>query len=95
MDPIQVPRISNWVPRIRENYHRVHKIKENRNHRNQVPTDPNRVPNISIEKNLALYLIFANYPLANHKENSIDGTENACILSEKAFPHFSKILSKH
>jgi len=29
-DPIWVPRISNRVPRIRENYHRVLKIRENR-----------------------------------------------------------------
>jgi len=29
-DPIWVPRISNRVPRIRENYHRVTKIRENR-----------------------------------------------------------------
>jgi len=29
-DPILVPRISNRVPRIRENYHRVPKIRENR-----------------------------------------------------------------
>ena len=29
-DPIRVPRISNRVPRIRETYHRVHKIRENR-----------------------------------------------------------------
>ena len=29
-DPIRVPRISNRVPRIRENYHRVPKIKEYR-----------------------------------------------------------------
>jgi len=29
-DPIRVPRISNRVPRIRENYHRVLKIRENR-----------------------------------------------------------------
>jgi len=29
-DPIRVPRISNRVPRIRENYHRVPKIGENR-----------------------------------------------------------------
>jgi len=28
--PIQVPRIENRVPRIRENYHRVPRIKENR-----------------------------------------------------------------
>jgi len=28
-DPIRVPRISNRVPRIRENYHRVPKIREN------------------------------------------------------------------
>jgi len=33
-DPIRVPR-------IRENYHRVPKIRDNR-----VPTDPYRVPNI-------------------------------------------------
>jgi len=30
MDPIRVPRISNRVPRIRENYHQVPKIRENR-----------------------------------------------------------------
>jgi len=30
MDPIRVPRISNQVPRIRENYRRVPKIRENR-----------------------------------------------------------------
>jgi len=29
-DPIRVPRISNRVPRIRENYHQVPKIRENR-----------------------------------------------------------------
>ena len=29
-DPIRVPRISNRVPRIRENYHRVPKIRKNR-----------------------------------------------------------------
>jgi len=29
-DPIRVPRFSNRVPRIRENYHRVPKIRENR-----------------------------------------------------------------
>jgi len=30
MDPIQVPRIENQVPTIRENYHRVTRIRENR-----------------------------------------------------------------
>jgi len=30
MDPIRVPRIKNQVPRIRENYHRVLRIRENR-----------------------------------------------------------------
>ena len=39
-DPIRVPR-------IRENYHRVPKIWENR-----VPTDPYRVPNIFLKKTL-------------------------------------------
>ena len=29
-NPIRVPRIENWVPRIRENYHRVPRIRENR-----------------------------------------------------------------
>jgi len=29
-DPIRVPRISNRVPRMRENYHRVPKIRKNR-----------------------------------------------------------------
>jgi len=29
-DLIRVPRIENWVPRIRENYHRVLRIRENR-----------------------------------------------------------------
>jgi len=29
-NPIRVPRIENWVPRIRENYHRVPRIGENR-----------------------------------------------------------------
>ena len=28
-DPIRVHRISKWVPRIRKNYHRVPKIREN------------------------------------------------------------------
>ena len=32
-DPIRVPRISNRVSRIRENYHRVPKTRENRVHR--------------------------------------------------------------
>ena len=29
-DPIGVPRIENWVPRTRANYHRVSRIRENR-----------------------------------------------------------------
>jgi len=29
-DPIRVPRIENWVPRISENCHRVPRIRENR-----------------------------------------------------------------
>jgi len=29
-DPIRVPRIENRVPRIRENNHRVPRIRENR-----------------------------------------------------------------
>jgi len=29
-DPIRVPRIENRVPRLRENYHPVHRIRENR-----------------------------------------------------------------
>jgi len=29
-DPIRVPRIKKWVPRIRENHYRVPRIKENR-----------------------------------------------------------------
>jgi len=29
-DPTRVPRILNRVPRIRENYYRVHKVRENR-----------------------------------------------------------------
>ena len=45
-DPIRVPRISNRVPRIRKNYHRVPKLREIR-----VPTDPYRVPNIFLKKN--------------------------------------------
>ena len=48
-DPIRVPRIENWVPRIRENYHRVSRIRENR-----VPTGPHRIPNIFLKKNLNL-----------------------------------------
>ena len=40
-DPIRVPR-------IRENYHRVPSIRENR-----VPTDPYRVPNIFLKKKLS------------------------------------------
>jgi len=32
-DPIRLPRISNWVSRIRENYHQVPKFRENRVHR--------------------------------------------------------------
>jgi len=50
-DPTRVPRISNRVPRIRENYHRVNKIRENR-----VPTNPNRVPNIFLKKKLYVLL---------------------------------------
>jgi len=46
-DPTWVPRISNRVPRIGENYHRVPKIRENR-----VPTDTNRVPNIFLKNTL-------------------------------------------
>ena len=34
-DPIRVPRISNRVPRFRENYYRVPKILENRVRRNR------------------------------------------------------------
>jgi len=43
--PIRVPRIENRVPGMRENYHRVPRIKENR-----VPTGPYRVPNIFLKK---------------------------------------------
>jgi len=49
-DPIRVPR-------IRENYHRVPKIRENRVPRireigSLLPTNPNRVPNIFLKKKL-------------------------------------------
>jgi len=44
-DPIRIPRIENRVPRIRENYHRVSRIRENR-----VPTGPHRVLNIFLKK---------------------------------------------
>jgi len=39
-------RLENRVPRIRENYHRVPGIRENR-----VPKDPYRVPSIFLKKN--------------------------------------------
>jgi len=45
-DPILVPRISNRVPRIRENYHQVPKIRENR-----VPANPYGVPYIFLKRN--------------------------------------------
>jgi len=45
-DPIRVHRIGNRVPKIRENYHRVPKI------RNRVPTGPHRVPNIFLKNTL-------------------------------------------
>jgi len=48
-DPIRVPRIENRVPRIRENFHRVPRIKKNR-----VPTRPYRVPNSLLKKNPAI-----------------------------------------
>jgi len=44
-DPIRLPRISNRVPRVRENHDRVPKLRKNR-----VPIDPNRVPNIFLTK---------------------------------------------
>jgi len=44
--PIRVPRIENRVPRIRESYHRIPRIKENR-----VPTGPYRVPNVFLKTN--------------------------------------------
>ena len=44
-DPIRVSRIENRVPAIRENHHRVPRIKENR-----VPTGSHRVPNIFLKK---------------------------------------------
>ena len=47
-DPNRVPRIENWIPRIKENYQRVSKIRENR-----VPTGPYRVPNIFLKKKWA------------------------------------------
>jgi len=44
-DPIRVSRISNRVPRIRQNYHRV-------------LTNPNRVPNIFLKHNPDIMYIF-------------------------------------
>jgi len=50
-DPNRVPRIENWIPRIKENYQRVSKIRENR-----VPTGPYRVPNIFLKKKMSINL---------------------------------------
>jgi len=50
-DRIQVPRIENRVPRIRENYHPIPRISEN-----LVPTSPYRVPNIFLNKNMTYYV---------------------------------------
>jgi len=46
--PIRVPSIENRVHRIKENYHRIPRIKENR-----VPTGPYQLPNIFLKKNWA------------------------------------------
>ena len=43
--PIRVPGIENRIPRIKENYHRVPRITENR-----VPTSPYILPNIFLKK---------------------------------------------
>ena len=63
-DPIRVSRISNRVPRIKENYHRVPKIRENR-----VPTNPYRVPNIFLKKTLVKTIIYLDYSLQVTDEN--------------------------
>ena len=60
-DPNQVHRISNRVPRIRENYHRVPKFRQNwvpRIREIQVPTDPYWVTNIFLKKKLATASVF-------------------------------------
>jgi len=44
-DPTRVSRIENRVPRIRENYHLVARVRENR-----VPTGPYRVLSIFLKK---------------------------------------------
>ena len=53
-DPIWVPRIINRVPRIRQNYHRVPRIRENRvlRIRENGSYRPIPVPNIFLKKAL-------------------------------------------
>jgi len=53
MDPIRVPRIENWVPRIRENNHRVPGIKEN------------RVPRIREIRSLQVIIGYLTFSLKN------------------------------
>jgi len=55
-DPIRVPRISNRVPRIRENYHRVPKIREN------------RVPRIKDIGSLQIQTVFLTFSLKKNPE---------------------------
>jgi len=64
-DPNQGPRIENRVPRIREKYHRIPRIRENRVSRiscwkrNRFPTDPYRVAYLTFSsKNLYIWVSF-------------------------------------
>jgi len=52
-DPIRVPRIENWDPRIRENYHRIPRIREN------------RVPRIREIGSLQVYTRYLTFSLKN------------------------------
>jgi len=79
-----------WVPRIRENYHRVPAVRENR-----VRTDPYRAPNIFLKKNLAKRVgasrsrLCPNGPLVHL---SGPAYMPGCIRPEVKFPLDQRIL---
>jgi len=73
-DPIRVPRISNRVPRIRENYNRVPKIREN-----QVP----RIREIGSLQTHTGYLTFSlKNPAVDYEIGLLLNFSKATIISK-------------
>ena len=60
-DPIRVPRIENWVPRIRENNQWVSRIREN------------RVPRIRGIGSLHVHIVYVTFPLKKTGTNKFNG----------------------